>query len=81
MYGIKYPTQRKRGFKGVDRWNNINMNERIDPYGVRDGCGINSNTYMGSDVIYGANSRSLLRQFNAITVSRRFSDMFLHEYV
>lgn len=81
MYGIKYPIQRKRGFKGIDRWNHVNMNERIDPYAVSNACGINSNTYIGSDIIYRANSRSLLRQFNAKPMSRRFSDMFLSEYV
>ena len=81
MYGIKYSSQNKINVKRIDRWDDTTMNEGIDPYVVRDVCGINSNTYIGSDVIYGANSRSLLRQFNAETISRKFSDIFLPEYV
>lgn len=80
MYGIKYPTQKKQGVKRIDHWTNTNLDRRINSYAVRDACGINSNTYIGSDVIYGANARSLLRQFNASTISRRFSDIFLPEY-
>lgn len=81
MSGIRYPSQRKRCVKRLDRWTNHNMDGRIDPYAVCDACGFNSNTYMGSDVIYEANSRSLLGQFNAKGVSQRFSDVFLQEYV
>ncbi|EAY19121.1 hypothetical protein TVAG_190150 [Trichomonas vaginalis G3] len=81
MFGIEYPTQKKQGVKRIDRWNISNMDDRFDPYVVRDACGINSNFYIGSDVIYGANSRSLLRQFDARTVAKRFPDAFLSEYV
>lgn len=81
MYGIRYPSQQNQGAKRVDHWTVNIMNSRVNPYSISSMCGINSNTYIGSDAIYGANSRSLMNQFNAKTVAQRFSNIFLPEYV
>ena len=80
MYGIRYPTQQNQGVKRIDHWTVNIMNKRVDPYAVSNTCGINSNTDIGSDVIYGANSRSLMRQFNAKTVAQKYTHIFLPEF-
>lgn len=53
---------------------------KINPYiasNASNACGIDSNTYIGSDVIYGANSRSLMRQFSANSILQRCENIFL----
>ena len=58
---------------------NLNIG-KINPYianKASKACGINSNIYIGSDVIYGANSRSLLNQFSANSILQRCENIFL----
>lgn len=80
MSGIRYKALNKgKGVKGIDSWTytNIDTNKNINPYEVSKICGINSNLYVGSDVMYNSDSRSLLRQYNINNIPPKFSHMFL----
>ena len=64
----------------VDHWI-VNMNENVNYRNACDAFGIDSNTYIGRDVIMGANNRAFLNLFNAENVARNDPNVFLPEYV
>ena len=80
MYSMWYPTQTVFKVKRIDEWEYNIMNKNFDPYVVRDTYYI-GNAYLGTDTVYGADSKSLLNQFNAKAISQQYSDIFLSEYV
>ena len=77
MYGLRYPSQKKQGFKGPDKWTYFGTNGKVDTNRVCQICGYSSNTYIGWNDVNNANARSLLRLFNPNSIPRRFADIFI----